>query len=67
MQGKDKNEIGMEVLSIKKEVIYKTFEDLGYEIVKVDRVFYAGLTKKNLSRKECRFLTDEEITILKRL
>ena len=67
MQGKDKNEIGMEVLSIKKEVIYNTFEALGYEIVKVDRVYYAGLTKKNLARKECRFLTDEEITILKRL
>jgi len=35
--------------------------------MKIDRVYFAGLTKKNLPRKECRFLTKEEITILRRI
>ena len=52
---------------IKSQIIYQTFEDLGYKVMKIDRVYFAGLTKKNLPRKECRFLTKEEITILRRI
>jgi len=67
VEGKDKNEVGIEVTLIKSQIIYQTFEDLGYKVMKIDRVYFAGLTKKNLPRKECRFLTKEEITILRRI
>ena len=63
---KDKKEIGIEIQSPTNNAIRKVFEDLGYNPTKIDRVYYCGLTKKNLPRKESRFLTNEEITILKR-
>ena len=40
-------------------------EHLGYEVSKLDRVYYAGLTKKNLARGQWRFLTEEEVNLLK--
>ena len=49
-----------------KNVIEKMFEKYNYQTSKIDRVYYGGLTKKNISRKESRFLTEEEISILKR-
>ena len=47
-------------------VIEKIFEKYNYQASKIDRVYYGGLTKKNIARKESRFLTEEEISILKR-
>ena len=48
-------------------MVEKIFDKFNYQTTKVDRVYYAGLTKKNLARKESRFLTEEEVSILKRL
>ena len=64
---KDKKEIGLEIIGPTKNVIEKIFDKFNYQTTKVDRVYYAGLTKKNLARKESRFLTEEEVSILKRL
>ena len=47
-------------------MIRRLFEKLGYKVVKLDRVYFAGLTKKNLPRGKWRFLTDKEISMLKR-
>ena len=63
---KDKKEIGVEMIGPTKNVIDKIFETYNYQTTRIDRVYYAGLTKKNLARKESRFLTEEEISILKR-
>ena len=63
---KDKKEIGIEMIGPTKNVIDKIFETYNYQTTRIDRVYYAGLTKKNLARKESRFLTEEEISILKR-
>ena len=64
---KEKTEIGLEIKSGKKQIAKKIFEHLGYRVLKLDLVFFGGLTKKNLSRKEYRFLTTEEVNLLKRL
>ena len=64
---KDKKEIGLEIIGPTKNVVEKIFDKFNYQTTKVDRVYYAGLTKKNLARKESRFLTEEEVSILKRL
>ena len=64
---KDKKEIGLEIIGPTKNVVEKIFDKFNYQTTKVDRVYYAGLTKKNLARKESRFLTKEEVSILKRL
>jgi len=60
-----KTEIGVEISSGKNRVIRRIFESLGYEVVKLDRVMFANLTKKNVPRGKYRFLTDEEINFLK--
>ena len=62
----DKKEVGIEIQGPTNNSIQRLFEKFGYKVIKVDRVFYGGLTKKNLARKESRFLTEEEISILKR-
>ena len=62
----DKKEIGIEVIGPTKNVIGKIFEKYNYQALKIDRAYYGGLTKKNIARKESRFLTEEEISILKR-
>ena len=64
---KDKKEIGLEIIGPTKNVVEKIFDKFNYQTTKVDRVYYAGLTKKNLARKESRFLTEDEVSILKRL
>jgi 23S rRNA pseudouridine2605 synthase len=63
----NKKELGVEIHSGKNRVIRRLFEALGYKVVKLDRVMFAGLTKKNLPRGRWRFLTDREISILKRV
>jgi 23S rRNA pseudouridine2605 synthase len=62
-----KNEIGMEIHSGKNRIVRRIFESLGYEVEKLDRVMYAGLTKKNILRGKWRFLTKQEIINLKHL
>jgi 23S rRNA pseudouridine2605 synthase len=61
----EKNILGIVLHSGKNRVVRRLFAHLGYEIEKLDRVYYAGLTKKNLPRGEWRFLRQEEINILK--
>jgi len=61
----DKSQIGIEIHSGRNHIIRRIFEHLGYEVVKLDRVYFAGLTKKNLHRGEWRFLSEKEITMLK--
>jgi len=63
----DKREIGIEIHSGWNRVVRRIFEHLGYDVVKLDRVFFAGLTKKNLPRSKWRFLTQAEINQLKML
>jgi len=62
----DKRELGVEIHSGKNRIIRRMFEHLGYKVKKLDRVYYAGLTKKNLPRGKWRFLNDKEIVMLKR-
>ncbi|MDR0560816.1 MAG: rRNA pseudouridine synthase [Prevotellaceae bacterium] len=61
----NKAELGIEIHSGKNRVIRRMFEYLGYEVVKLDRVYFAGLTKKGLQRGQYRILTPKEISILK--
>ena len=61
----NKQEIGIEIHSGRNRVVRRMFEFLGYTVTKLDRVYYAGLTKKNLKRGAWRFLTREEVERLK--
>ena len=61
----DKKEVGIEIHSGRNRVVRRIFEHLGYKVQKLDRVYYAGLTKKNLKRGAWRFLTDAEVARLK--
>ena len=63
--GETKREIGITLHSGKNRIVRRIFEQLGYEIVKLDRVVFAGLTKKDVPRGKYRFLTEAEINILK--
>ncbi len=60
-----KREIGIEIHSGRNRIVRRVFEYLGYEVIKLDRVTYAGLTKKDLGRGKWRFLTSKEISFLK--
>ncbi len=62
-----KDEIGIEIHSGKNRIVRRIFEHLGYEVEKLDRVLYAGLTKKNLPKGKWRLLTKQEIINLKHL
>ena len=66
IQGSDKTEVGIEIHSGQNRIVRRMFESLDYRVVKLDRVYYAGLTKKNLPRGKWRFLTQKEINMLKR-
>ena len=61
----DRKQVGIEIHSGRNRIVRRIFEHLGYEIEKLDRVFFAGLTKKNLPRGHWRFLTQQEIGVLK--
>ncbi len=63
--GNSKSEIGITIHSGKNRIIRRIFESLGYQVEKLDRVIFAGLTKKDLPRGNWRFLTQAEINILK--
>lgn len=62
-----KREVGIEIHSGRNHIVRRIFESLGYEVIKLDRVMFAGLTKQNLPRGHWRFLTPSEISILKRI
>ncbi len=61
----NRNEIGMEIHIGRNRIVRRIFESLGYTVEKLDRVMYAGLTKKNLPRGKWRFLDEKEIIFLK--
>ncbi|MCF8367643.1 MAG: rRNA pseudouridine synthase [Bacteroidales bacterium] len=61
----NKKEVGVEIHSGKNRIIRRIFESVGYKVVKLDRVIFAGLTKKDLPRGKWRFLTDNELSFLK--
>ena len=61
----DQSQVGVEIHSGKNRIIRRMFESLGYKVKKLDRVYFAGLTKKNLRRGQWRFLTEQEIAMLK--
>ncbi|MBS1590251.1 MAG: rRNA pseudouridine synthase [Bacteroidetes bacterium] len=60
-----RKEIGLEIHSGKNRIVRRIFESLGYVVEKLDRVMYAGLTKKNVSRGKWRFLNEKEVIFLK--
>ena len=61
----DMSQVGIEIHSGRNRIVRRMFEHLGYKVNKLDRVYFAGLTKKKLRRGAWRFLTEEEITYLK--
>jgi 23S rRNA pseudouridine2605 synthase len=61
----NKREVGLEIHSGQNRIVRRMFEHLGYRVVKLDRVYYAGLTKKDLPRGKWRFLTEKEVNRLK--
>ena len=60
-----KNVIGIEIHSGQNRVVRRIFEQVGYKVYKLDRVYFAGLTKKNLPRGRWRYLSDKEVSLLK--
>ena len=65
IENEPKNEIGLQLKSPNVKVVRTIFEHLGYDVLRIDRVAFAGLTKKNLPRGNWRFLTEQEIINLK--
>jgi len=65
VEGSDGSEVGIEIHSGQNRVVRRIFESLGYKVTKLDRVYFAGLTKKNLPRGKWRFLTEKEVNMLK--
>lgn len=63
--GESKKEVGIEIHSGRNRIVRRIFEHLGYMVTKLDRVLFAGLTKKNLKRGQWRFLTPQEVAMLK--
>ena len=61
----DKKQIGIEIHSGRNRIVRRIFESLGYKVLKLDRVQFAGLTKKNLKRGDWRYLTEEEVDRLR--
>ena len=61
----DRNQAGIEIHSGRNRIVRRIFESLGYHVTKLDRVYFAGLTKKNLPRGRWRYLTQDEVNYLK--
>ena len=61
----NKKEIGLEIHSGRNRIVRRMFESMGYRVTKLDRVYFAGLTKKNVPRGKWRFLTEKEVGWLK--
>ena len=65
MEGYPKNEVGIELHIGRNRIVRRIFEHLGYEVEKLDRILYGGLTKKNIMRGHWRNLTEQEVVMLK--
>lgn len=61
----DKSQVGIEIHSGKNRIVRRIFESLGYKVTKLDRVYFAGLTKKGLRRGDWRYLTEQEVNMLR--
>ena len=61
----DKTQVGIEIHSGRNRVVRRMLEALGYHVIKLDRVYFAGLTKKNLKRGQWRYLNDKEVSMLR--
>ena len=61
----DRKQVGIEIHSGRNRIVRRIFESLGYKVIKLDRVFFAGLTKKNVRRGDWRFLTEREVNMLR--
>jgi 23S rRNA pseudouridine2605 synthase len=61
----DRNQVGIEIHSGRNRIVRRMFESLGYRVTKLDRVYYAGLTKKNLRRGAWRYLNEMEVNALR--
>lgn len=61
----DKSQVGIEIHSGRNRIVRRIFEALGYRVIKLDRVYFAGLTKKGLRRGDWRFLTEAEVNVLR--
>lgn len=65
VQGREKNEVGIEIHIGKNRIVRRIFEHLGYEVRRLDRVYFAGLTKKDLPRGRFRHLSQQEVIMLR--
>jgi 23S rRNA pseudouridine2605 synthase len=61
----DKDQVGIEIHSGRNRVVRRMFESLSYHVTKLDRVYFAGLTKKNLKRGQWRYLNEKEVNMLR--
>ncbi|MDR2496643.1 MAG: RNA-binding S4 domain-containing protein [Tannerellaceae bacterium] len=61
----DKSQVGIEIHSGRNRIVRRIFESLGYHVIKLDRVYFAGLTKKNLARGKWRYLNEREVNALR--
>ena len=61
----DRKQVGIEIHSGRNRIVRRIFESLGYKVIKLDRVLFAGLTKKNVRRGDWRFLTEQEVNMLR--
>ena len=61
----DKSQVGIEIHSGRNRIVRRIFEALGYHVIKLDRVYFAGLTKKNLGRGKWRYLNEKEVNALR--
>lgn len=61
----DHKQVGIEIHSGRNRIVRRIFEHLGYRVTKLDRVYFAGLTKKNVRRGDWRFLTEQEVNMLR--
>ena len=61
----DRKQVGIEIHSGRNRIVRRIFEHLGYKVIKLDRVYFAGLTKKNVRRGDWRFLTEQEVSMLR--
>ena len=60
----DRKQVGIEIHSGRNRIVRRIFEHLGYKVIRLDRVYFAGLTKKNVRRGDWRFLTEKEVEML---
>ena len=66
-EGSNKKEVGLELHSGRNRIVRRIFESLGYKVTRLDRVVFAGITKKDTPRGKWRLLGDAEVNMLKRL